>query len=105
MNVINFLKKHMQNITFYLFILFFMLGLKYIVFMYLSMFFIMLYFMGNDGYKGMIFVFLLMGTGAVMGFLLDYLEDTSKYIFLIIMSILAIYILWRRHKTGKSIWY
>ena len=100
-----FLSNHKENITFTLFVACFILGIKNINFMYMSMFFVVLYFLIRRGYQGIMFSLFLMGFGAVAAFLFDHFGDKGKY-FIIISGLLSMLIIfYKRYKQGKSFWY
>ena len=101
----NLIRKHGENIIFVLFIIFFILGVKNIIFMYISMALLVSYFVNLNGKQGLVYIFSLMGLGTVIAFIFNYFGDKGKYSIIIFGVFYMVFVLYKRYKSGKSFWY
>lgn len=85
-----------------LFILYFYTGTEYNGLMIGAIASFLLGLLINNNIKGFIYAITI---PILVVYIPHYFGDMGKYIFLIIMCILAIYIFWKRYKNGKSLWY
>jgi len=105
-SMINFIREHRENIIFVFFIIFFILGVvKNIIFMYISMILLILYFVNLNGKQGLVYIFSLLGLGTIIAFIFDYFGDKGKYFIILFGVFYIIFLLYKRYKSGKSLWY
>lgn len=103
--MINFFRKHSENIAFILCIIFFILGIGNIIFMYISIAFLAIYFMRIEGSEGLVYISVLMGLGIFVAFIFDYFGDIGKYSVIVIGVFYIVFVLYKRYKSGQNLWY
>jgi hypothetical protein len=103
--MLDLIRKYIDNIIFVLFVLFFILGMKNIIFMYISTVLLLISFIISDGRQGVIYILFLMGGGIFIAFIFDSFGNKGKYSIMIFGVLYIIFVLYKRYKSGKKLWF